>query len=47
MDPADARDVEEILCQHYPSVPHILTLAEVCRPKWLVEMECIAQRNDK
>lgn len=46
-DPADARDVEEILCQHYPSVPHILTLAEVCRPKWLVEMECIAQRNDK
>lgn len=42
-DLADAQDVETILQELYPDVPRILTLAEVCRPKWLVEMECIAQ----
>lgn len=43
-DLADAHDVETILNEQHPDVPHILTLAEVCRPKWLVEMECIAER---
>jgi enamine deaminase RidA (YjgF/YER057c/UK114 family) len=44
-DPADSRDVEAILSELHPDVPHILTLAEVCRPKWLVEMECIAETS--
>jgi enamine deaminase RidA (YjgF/YER057c/UK114 family) len=43
-DLADAHDVESILNERYPNTPHILTLAEVCRPKWLVEMECIAEK---
>ena len=44
-DLADAADVEEILAGLYPDVPRIVTLAEVCRSKWLVEMECIAERG--
>ena len=43
-DLADAHDVEDILSEQHPDIPHILTLAEVCRPKWLVEMECIAEK---
>jgi len=43
-DLADAHDVEEILNELHPDIPHILTLAEVCRPKWLVEAECIAEK---
>lgn len=43
-DLADACDVEAVLKEHYPDVPRLLTLAEVCRPMWLVEMECIAER---
>jgi len=43
-DLADAHDVESILDELYPDIPHIITLAEVCRPKWLVEMECIAEK---
>lgn len=45
-DLADAHDVETILNELHPDKPHILTLAEVCRPKWLVEMECIAERYE-
>ena len=44
-DLADAADVEVILNEQHPDKPHILTLAEVCRPKWLVEMECIAEKT--
>ncbi len=43
-DMADARDVESVLNEQYPGKPHIVTLAEVCRPQWLVEMECVALR---
>jgi enamine deaminase RidA (YjgF/YER057c/UK114 family) len=41
-DMADASDVESVLNEQYPGKPHIVTLAEVCRPQWLVEMECVA-----
>lgn len=44
-DSADAAAVESYMAGHYPSVPRIITHAEVCRPSWLVEMECIAERN--
>ena len=43
-DVADAKEVESVLAELHPDIPHILTLAEVCRPQWLVEMECIAER---
>ncbi|MBR1485285.1 MAG: translation initiation inhibitor [Prevotella sp.] len=44
-DLADAADVEQLLSELHPQTPHILTLAEVCRPQWLVEMECIAENS--
>ena len=42
-DLADATVVEEYMAEACPSVPRIVTHAEVCRPAWLVEMECIAE----
>lgn len=44
-DLADAPVVERYMAQHYPDVPRIITYAKVCRPAWLVEMECIAIRG--
>ena len=44
-DIADAPIIEAFLQQHYPTVPHVVTLAKVCRPAWLVEMECEAERE--
>jgi enamine deaminase RidA (YjgF/YER057c/UK114 family) len=43
-DLADAPAIEAYMAGHYPDVPHIVTHAKVCRPAWLVEMECIAER---
>ncbi len=42
-DPADADAVNEILEQYLPAgLPYVILRAPVCRPAWLVEMECIA-----
>lgn len=41
-DLADAAVVDGYMAEHYPDVPRIITHAKVCRPAWLVEMECIA-----
>ena len=43
-DIADANAVEAYMDNAYPAVPRIITYAKVCRPAWLVEMECIAER---
>jgi len=45
-DLADAAAVEEYMQQTYPNVPRIITHAKVCRPAWLVEMECIAEKTN-
>ncbi|MDO4496722.1 MAG: Rid family hydrolase [Bacteroidales bacterium] len=47
-DMADAPLVKAKLDARFPDIPKVLTLAPVCRPTWLVEMECIAvaQRNN-
>ena len=42
-DLADAAEVEAYMQQNYPRIPHIITHAKVCRPAWLVEMECVAE----
>jgi hypothetical protein len=34
--------VSEMFSKKYPHVPTVFTLAPVCRPSWLIEMECIA-----
>lgn len=44
-DLADAPVVESYMNKVYPDVPRIITYAKVCRPAWLVEMECIAERE--
>ena len=43
-DTADASVVRDILARQLPTLNYVLVLAPVCRPKWLVEMECIAVR---
>ncbi len=44
-DPSDRDVVEEILTRAYPHIPHVLLQGKVCRPEWLVEMECIATKR--
>lgn len=41
-DTADALCVTSFFRKYYPSLPYLLVLAPVCRPGWLIEMECIA-----
>jgi enamine deaminase RidA (YjgF/YER057c/UK114 family) len=45
-DTADYRTVRTMMEQQFPEIPKIILLAPVCRPGWLVEMECLAVRND-
>ncbi len=41
-DPADRPFVERYLQQFHPDTPAFILRAPVCRPSWLVEVECIA-----
>ncbi|MDE7335341.1 MAG: hypothetical protein K2N10_03390 [Muribaculaceae bacterium] len=41
-DPADAPVVSAMFEQRFPQLPHIVLHAPVCRPAWLIEVECIA-----
>ena len=41
-DTADYDVVEEILCERLKNIPYVITLAPVCRPGWLIEMEGMA-----
>lgn len=41
-DPADFAVVKRIFDERFPGHPRVITLAPVCRPGWLVEMECVA-----
>lgn len=43
-DTADYNVVSEILAERLPEMPRVITLAPVCRPGWLVEVECMAIR---
>ena len=44
-DISDYHIVENMMRQLYPSIPHIIVEAKVCRPGWLIEMECIAEKD--
>ena len=44
-DTADFQTVRRIFRERHPDIPTIITLAPVCRPTWLIEMECIAVCN--
>ena len=41
-DGSDFEKVKEMFSQKYPNIPTVFTLAPVCRPTWLIEMECMA-----
>ena len=41
-DPADYSLVKDFMEANYPTLPHLIVLAPVCRPGWLIETECIA-----
>ena len=46
-DPADYTIVKELFDNKFPHLPHVMVHAPGCRPKWLIEMECIAVKSDK
>ena len=46
-DTADYRLVSQMFAERFPEIPTVITLAPVCRPTWLIEMECIAIRENK
>ena len=41
-DMGDYEQVAQLLAERLPELPYTITLAPVCRPKWLIEMECVA-----
>lgn len=47
-DLSDYNEVDKFMSQVFPYTPRIILQAKVCRPSWLVEMECVAikQIND-
>lgn len=44
-DGADHQLVDQMFSEKFPNTPYVVTLAPVCRPTWLVEMECIAVKE--
>lgn len=43
-DPADYALVKRLYDERFPNTPRVITLAPVCRPTWLIEMEVIAEK---
>ncbi len=43
-DPADYGVVSEMFAKRFPDTPYVILLAPVCRPGWLIEMECMAMK---
>lgn len=44
-DTADYAVVRDMFAERFPHIPTIIALAPVCRPAWLIEMECIAVKG--
>ena len=44
-DVADYTVVSGMFRRKFPDIPTVIVLAPVCRPEWLVEMECMAIRR--
>lgn len=45
-DTGDYELVSEMFRERFPDIPTVITLAPVCRPAWLIEMECIAVKEN-
>lgn len=46
-DLADYKIAKDIIDEEFGSCPKIMVLAPVCRPAWLIEMECIAIKDQQ
>jgi enamine deaminase RidA (YjgF/YER057c/UK114 family) len=46
-DIADYIVVKEMFEERFPDIPKVYLLAPVCRPGWLIEMECMAVKAMK
>ncbi len=46
-DSADYENVSRMFAEKFPNIPTVFTLAPVCRPSWLIEMECVAIQEAK
>jgi enamine deaminase RidA (YjgF/YER057c/UK114 family) len=44
-DPADYATVKALFDSRFPNTPKVLVWAPVCRPGWLIEMECMAVKH--
>ena len=44
-DLADYDIVRKLFAQRFAAIPTVITLAPVCRPTWLIEMECMAVKK--
>lgn len=44
-DPADYAVVAALFAQQFPDIPTVIVRAPVCRPGWLIEMECMAFKS--
>ena len=44
-DPADYVVVKQYIESRYPSFLHLIVHAPVCRPGWLIEMECMGVKS--
>ena len=44
-DISDYSATEKFMQQAFPDKPHIIVNAKVCRPEWLIEMECMAVKE--
>jgi len=44
-DPADYAVVSAMFAERFPTTPYVILYAPVCRPGWLIEMECMAMRG--
>jgi enamine deaminase RidA (YjgF/YER057c/UK114 family) len=45
-DTADYEVVCNMFRERFPDIPTVITLAPVCRPTWLIEMECVAVKSN-
>ncbi|MDR2470363.1 MAG: hypothetical protein LBD27_07815 [Tannerella sp.] len=46
-NPSDGQTVNSCLQKMYPHIPRVVVHAPVCRPDWLVEVECVAIKPQK
>ena len=44
-DVADYQVVKAMFDERFPNTPKVILLAPVCRPGWLIEMECMGTRE--